>query len=57
MPNSSSTGEQKTQKEKDYNSLIPKLNFKYIQTETVEISNNPNDQFEVKPKKYFKISE
>ena len=47
LPNSSSTGEQKSQKEKDYNSIIPKLNFKYIQTETVEITNNQNDQFEV----------
>ena len=27
LPNTSSTGEQKSTKEKDYNSLIPKLNF------------------------------
>ena len=47
LPNSSSAGEQKSSKEKDYNSLIPKLNFKYIQTETVEITNNPIDKSEM----------
>ncbi len=41
IPNSTS-GEQKNQK--DFNSMIPKLNFKYIQTETVEITNNSCDK-------------
>ena len=50
LPNSSSAGEQKSSKEKDYNSLIPKLNFKYIQTETVEITNNPIDKSEMTEK-------
>ena len=39
----SSTGEQKNQK--DYNSMIPKLNFKNMQTEIVEITNNSNEEF------------
>ena len=42
----SSTGEQKNQK--DINELLTKMNFKYIQTETVEITNNQNEKFEDK---------
>ena len=42
----SSTGEQKNQK--DISDLISKMNFKYIQTETVEITNNSNEKFDEK---------
>ena len=42
----SSTGEQKNPK--DINEIISKMNFKYIQTETVEITNNSNEKFDEK---------
>ena len=50
LPSSSSTGDQKNNNnQKDLttnNSSVPKFNFKYIQTETVEITNNSSDKFE-----------